>query len=180
MFFYQNLMDPNFVGTNTFDPNVLDPNFFWTNTFWPNFFGPKIFLDPKFFWTKNFFWTHNFFNPKFFLNPNFFLNQQFFWTIFFSLTQHVFQTKIFFLTQNFFWPKMNFNENDLWRNNTELLNLRLCKLPITKVYLNWSLTLKTKSCFTSTWYEFGISLFDFFLRKQAVAFLCPISVKMIK
>ena len=30
---------------------------------------------------------------------------------------------------------MNFNENDLWRNKTDLLNLRLSKLPITKVLL---------------------------------------------
>ena len=31
---------------------------------------------------------------------------------------------------------MNFNENDLWRDKTELLNLRLSKLPSTKVLLN--------------------------------------------
>ena len=30
---------------------------------------------------------------------------------------------------------MNFNGNDLWRNKTELLNLRLTKLHITKVLL---------------------------------------------
>ena len=30
---------------------------------------------------------------------------------------------------------MNFNENDFWRNKTELLNLKLSKLPITKVLL---------------------------------------------
>ena len=30
---------------------------------------------------------------------------------------------------------MNFNENDLWRYKTELLNLRLSKLPSTKVIL---------------------------------------------
>ena len=30
---------------------------------------------------------------------------------------------------------MNFNENDLWRDKTELLNLRLSKLPSTKVLL---------------------------------------------
>ena len=30
---------------------------------------------------------------------------------------------------------MNFNENDLWRDKTELLNLRLSKLPSKKVLL---------------------------------------------
>ena len=30
---------------------------------------------------------------------------------------------------------MNFNENDLWRNKTELLNFRPSKLPIAKVLL---------------------------------------------
>ena len=30
---------------------------------------------------------------------------------------------------------MNFNENDLWRNKTELLNLRLSKLSSKKVLL---------------------------------------------
>ena len=30
---------------------------------------------------------------------------------------------------------MNFNENDLWRDKTELLNLRLSKLPRTKFQL---------------------------------------------
>ena len=30
---------------------------------------------------------------------------------------------------------MNFNEIDLWRDKTELLNLRLSKLPSTKVLL---------------------------------------------
>ena len=41
----------------------------------------------------------------------------------------------FFLTQNFFWPKMNFNEHDLWRDKTDLLNLRLSRLPSAKVLL---------------------------------------------
>ena len=31
---------------------------------------------------------------------------------------------------------MNFNENDLWRDKTKLLNLRLSKLPSAKVLLN--------------------------------------------
>ena len=37
--------------------------------------------------------------------------------------------------KNFFWPKMNLNENGLWRDKTELLNLRLSKLPSAKVLL---------------------------------------------
>ena len=32
-------------------------------------------------------------------------------------------------------PKMNFNENDLWKDKTELLNLILSKLTSTKVLL---------------------------------------------
>ena len=48
-------------------------------------------------------------------------------------------TKHFFGAQNFFGskhePKMNFNENDLWMDKTELLNSRLSKLPSAKVLL---------------------------------------------
>ena len=43
---------------------------------------------------------------------------------------------------------MNFNENDLRRDKTKLLNLRFSKLHsiVQRFYINWSLTLKTKSC----------------------------------
>ena len=43
---------------------------------------------------------------------------------------------------------MNFNENYLWRDKTKLLNLRFSKLHsiVQRFYINWSLTLKTKSC----------------------------------
>ena len=35
----------------------------------------------------------------------------------------------------FFEPKMNFNENDLWRDKTKLLNLRFSKLHSAKILL---------------------------------------------
>ena len=41
----------------------------------------------------------------------------------------------FFLTKNLSCLKMNFNENDILRDKTELLNLRPYKLPSTKVLL---------------------------------------------
>ena len=44
-------------------------------------------------------------------------------------------TKNLFQAQNFFYPKMNFNENDLWRDKTKLLNLRFSKLHSAKVLL---------------------------------------------
>ena len=47
------------------------------------------------------------------------------------LAQHFFRPNIFFL------PKINFNENDLWRDETEALNLRFCKLPSAKVLLEF-------------------------------------------
>ena len=43
----------------------------------------------------------------------------------------IFSNPIFFLVR----PKMNFNEVDLRRDITELLNLRLSKLPSTKTLL---------------------------------------------
>ena len=84
---------------------------------------PKKISDKKILRTKNVFWTQNSFWIEIFLN------QQFFWTkIFFS-------DPTFCSDPKFFWPKMNFNENDFWRDNTEFLNLRLSKLPSTKVLL---------------------------------------------
>ena len=41
---------------------------------------------------------------------------------------------------------MKFNENNLWREKTELLNLMLLNWQEQRFYLNWSLTLKPKSC----------------------------------
>ena len=65
----------------------------------------------KFFFTKNFVQTQIFVSPK------------------------KFQTWNFSQTQNFFWHKMNFNENDLWRDKTKLLNLRFSTLHSAKVLL---------------------------------------------
>ena len=95
--------------------NIRALNFFWTQ----NLFYPKKFLDQIFFWCSNFF-----FHLKIFLGTQ----------IFFRPT--------FFQTQNFFWPKINFIENDLWRDKTELLSLRLSKQPSTKVLLKLELDTK--------------------------------------
>ena len=55
-----------------------------------------------------------------------------------------------FQTLNFFWPKMNFNENDLWRDKKSFWTWGLLNCIVQRFYLNWSLTLKTKSCYTRT------------------------------
>ena len=47
-----------------------------------------------------------------------------------------FQTHIFFQTKNLSCFQMSFNENYIWRDKTELLKLRLSKLPGTKVLFN--------------------------------------------
>ena len=61
--------------------------------------------------TQTFFWSQNFF-----LNQNIFRNQNFF------------RPKIFCRLNIFCRPKMNFMKDDLWREKTELLNMRLSKL----------------------------------------------------
>ena len=47
----------------------------------------------------------------------------------------IFSDTNFFSHPKFFWPEINFNENDLWRDKPELLNLRLSKLSSAKVLL---------------------------------------------
>ena len=106
---------------------VTEPKKFQTQ----KFFGAKISLGPKIS-----------LDPQFFLDPIFFWNKQFFFNQNIFLTRHFFQTQNFFQTKNFFSPKTNFNENDLWRDKTELLNLRLSKLPSLKVLLKLELDTK--------------------------------------
>ena len=43
---------------------------------------------------------------------------------------------------------MNFNENDLWRDETKLLNLRLSKLPSAKVLLKLEFDTKDQVLFS--------------------------------
>ena len=95
------------------------PEFFYKNLFWPTFIL-----------TKNYFWTKKFWDPKF-LRPKFF-RLQIFWNLNF-LGPKFFSEPKFFLGPKFFLTQMNFNENDLLRDKTELLNLRLSKLPTTEV-----------------------------------------------
>ena len=79
-------------------------------------FGPKIFSNPKFFWTKHFFHQtldQKFFRPEIFFRCKFFLGAKFF------LKPKFFQTQIF--SDPKFDLTQNFNENDLWRDKTELL-----------------------------------------------------------
>ena len=108
------------------------------------FFRPKILSDPKWtsmkmiFWgMKQNFWTWCFLNS---LAQRFYLN----W----SLTLKTKSCLIWFYLSYF---KLHFdgvkNEIDLWMDKTDILNLKLFKLPTQRFYLNWSLTLKTKSCF---------------------------------
>ena len=96
---------------------ILVPKFFY-----PNFFGPKTFLLNKISWTKHFFQT-----PKISSGPKSF-----------PYTQN------YFKIQTFFWdpkiildPKWASMKDDIWSEETELLNLRLSKLarPRAKVLL---------------------------------------------
>ena len=96
-----------------------------------------MFLDPKFHPSKKNFGPKMFFRLKDFLGPTFFLEPKFF------------LTHIFFQTQNFVSPKMNFNENDLWKDKTELLNLKLSKLPSVKVLLKLEFDTKNQVLFLS-------------------------------
>ena len=109
----------------------LDQNFFQTQIFFgPKFFSDSNFLDPKFFADINFF-----FRPKNFSGPkNLFRPQNLFGPNIFFRPNFFFRPKTF-QTQHFIGPKMNFNENDLWGNKTGLLNLRLSKLPSSKILL---------------------------------------------
>ena len=87
-----------------------------TTKFWdPKFFQTQIFLGPNFS-------DPNFIQAQIFVGPKIFVTQNFFGTQNFS-------------DPKFFWPKMNFNENDLRGDKTELLILRLSKLPSAKVLL---------------------------------------------
>ena len=54
---------------------------------------------------------------------------------------------------------MNFNENDLWRDKTELLNLRLSKLPSTKTLLRLEFDTEDEVLFSHIF--FGIILYIF-------------------
>ena len=52
-----------------------------------------------------------------------------------------------FQTQNFFLSKMYFNENDLWRNKTKLLNLMFSKLQSAKILLKLEFDTKDQVLF---------------------------------
>ena len=101
----------------------------------PNFFWTKIFFRPKiYFWTQNFSQTKKVFMDQiFFSDPNFFFGLKHFFESKISFAPKNFKDFKFFetqylkknWTQNFFSPVMNFNECDVWREKTKLLNLRL-------------------------------------------------------
>ena len=46
---------------------------------------------------------------------------------------------------------MNFNENELWRDKTELLNIMLSKLPNAKVLLKQEFDTKDQVLFDNIW-----------------------------
>ena len=64
--------------------------------------------------------------------------------------QSKFYFKIKLMTQKFFGHNMNFNENDLWRDKIEILNLRLSKLPSAKVLLKLEFDSKDQVLFNIT------------------------------
>ena len=94
------------------------------------------------FWAQNLFWSRNFYGPKFwqdlknskqhFFHRLKFFGLKIFWSKNFSCNLYL------FLVQNFLNKKSFWSANLFW---TE-----------TKVLPNWSLTLKTKSCFTHIYY----------------------------
>ena len=102
----------------------LDPKFFLDQEV---FLTQKKISDLKFFSEQNFFRNINFFRPKNFFGP------EIFWTRCF-LEPKFFRPKIFFRLNIFCRPKMNFMKDDLWREKTELLNLRLSKLARAKIF----------------------------------------------
>ena len=56
---------------------------------------------------------------------------------------------------------MNFNENDLWRDKTKLLNLRLSKLPSAKVLLNLEFDTEDQVLFkylSGGWWLMGLNV----------------------
>ena len=74
------------------------------------FFGPKIVSNPTFFLVPKLIS-----DPKFISDPIFILDPTFFSDL------KVFLDSNFFQTQYLFWPNMNFNESNLWRDETDLL-----------------------------------------------------------
>ena len=105
----------------------------------------KFFPGPKFFCLRFFFFKF-FSNPKFFPDPKFFSKPKFFWDQKFLGTQHFFETQKF-QTQNFSDPKWISMKTIFGGIKQSFCSWGFQNCPAQKFYLNWSLTLKTKSCF---------------------------------
>ena len=129
--------------------------------FWPKFwfqilYTLKTFLDQKCLWTQNFWfktfldkkflWTQNFYQPKFSIDPNFCRYHK-------ILKEHFLEYRIFWPT--FFW-KQNFSCNKYLFLVQKFLTKNLWSANLfwtkTKVFPNWSLTPKTKSCCLFVWF----------------------------
>ena len=127
--------------------------------------APKILSDPKFFQKQYFFQTQIFFDTIFFgpkkFSPKFFSDLKFF------LGPKLFSGQNFFRTQDFVWPKNIFRpkifSNPKWTSMKTIFWGRkqsFCTWGFRnwqgqRFYLNWSLTLKTKSCI---WYYDWMSI----------------------
>ena len=120
---------------------ILDPKFFQTQIF----FGPNFFLVPKFFSNPKFFQTPNFFLPTFFQDQNFFLTRNNFW----------FLEPFFFRSKIFSEPKWTSVRTMLGGRKQSFQTLSFLNWQGQRFYLNWSLTLKTKSCSNMLLNEFN-------------------------
>ena len=109
--------------------------------FYPKYFGGQNFFGPNiFFWIQHFFGPNIFFRSNIVFRPNIFLDTQFFFGA------KSFLEPKFFLDPQFFWTQ-NQPGNDLWRDKTELLNLRLSKRPSAKVLLKLEFDTKDQVLF---------------------------------
>ena len=108
---------------------------FWTQNFFrlKFFFGPNFFLVPKFFLNQKFFQTPNFFYLNFFRIKNFFLPEIIFGPIFFR--PNIFSD-----------PKLTSVRTLFGGRKQSFRTLSFLNWQGQRFYLNWSLTLKTKSC----------------------------------
>ena len=105
-----------------------------TVSFGPKIFcGPKIDFGPKILWTQHIFGDPKFFWTQTFLDLKFFWSQNFFWI-------QIFQT------QNFSDPKWTSTKIIFGGIKQSFWTWGFPNCLAQRFYLNWSLTLKTKSC----------------------------------
>ena len=103
--------------------------------------GPKFFQIKHFFFTQKFFQIQSFFGPKILFRPNIVFRPNIF-----SDTKFFFHPK-FFSDPTFFWdPKSTLRKMIFGGIKQSFWTWAFLNCLAQSFYLNWSLTLKTKSC----------------------------------